>query len=151
METLILLLVLAAFIGFCFWKYPALMKEMFSFKKKPVEPPAPPVSAEVVKIHDHSRSGGREHIGYINEPLQPPAAVKVPRHEIIKHDYKRSYTGEMWPRWTCKCGASDYEVTSSLTPVHKAEAAARKSGAAHIRNATEADRRLEATNGKFAF
>lgn len=149
MDALIGLILMAAFFGLCFWKYPALMKEIFSFKKKPVEPPAPSVSAEVVRVHDHSRNA-RENIGYINEPLQAPAA-KVPRHEIIKHDYYNAYNGERWPRWTCRCGDSGYAITTKYESLEATEKEARRDGQDHVRKATIIDDRLEQSNGKFAF
>lgn len=144
---------MAAFFGFCFWKYPALMKELFSFKKKkkPVEPTAPSVSAEVVRVHDHSRSGGHENIGYINEPIQPPVAPKVTRHEIVKHDYYHAYASERWPRWVCKCGDSGYAITTEYEPLEATEREARRNGQDHVRKATAIDDRLEKSNGKFAF
>lgn len=150
MEALFGLILLAVFFGICFWKFPELMKEIFSFKKKPVEPPAPSVSAEVVRVHDHSRSGGHEHIGYINEPIQPPV-VKVPKHEIIKHDYYNAYNSERWPRWTCKCGQSGYAITTKFESLETTEREARRDGQDHVRKATIIDDRLEQSNGKFAF
>jgi hypothetical protein len=112
---------------------------------------AAPVSTEVVRIHDHSRAGGGyESVGDINEPIQE-AVEPVPRHEIIGHDYYRSYSGQMWPRWKCKCGASDYEPVTVYTSVHSAQRKARQAGQSHVINATMADENLRRTNGKFAF
>lgn len=150
MEAFVILTLVLAVLAYCFWKYPARMMEIFSFKPKPVAPPAPPVSAEVVKVHDHSRSGGHEHIGHINEPLQPPVA-KVTRHEIIKHDYYNAYDNERWPQWHCKCGDSGYAITTEYESLEATEKEARRGGQDHVRKATVIDDRLDKSNGQFAF
>lgn len=151
MEAFVTLILVLAVLAYCFWKYPARMKEIFSFKPKTVEPPAPPVSAEVVKIHDHSRSGGHEHIGYINEPLHRATGAKISRHEIIKHDYYNAYANERWPQWHCKCGDSGYAITTVYESLEATEREARRDGQDHVRKATIIDDRLEKTDGKFAF
>lgn len=145
MELLIWLVILGGGLGFYFWKYPEVMKQFFGIKDKPVEPEAPSISTDVARIHDQRREGTYESIGEINEP------VLAPRHEIIKHDYYTSFHGQPWPRWTCRCGASDYEPISVYTSIQSAQAKARTAGQAHVYNATEADRRLAETDGKFAF
>lgn len=150
MDALIGLTVLALFLGCCFWKFPALMKEIFSFKKKPVEPPAPPVSAEVVKVRDHIRSGGYIGIGHINEPIRQ-AVAPVARHEIVMHDYYNVYGNERWPRWRCKCGDSGYAITTPYESLEATEREARRDGQDHVQKATKIDENLNNTSGKFAF
>ncbi len=152
MDALIWLILLAAFIGFCFWKYPALMKEIFSFKKKPVEPV--PYSESVApvpgKALSRADSLAYENIGYINEPIRQ-AVAPAARHEIIKHDYYPAYGNERWPRWTCKCGDSGYAITTQYESLEATEREARTSGQDHVRKATVIDDRLDKSNGKFAF
>lgn len=154
MEGLIWLTVLAAFIGFCFWKYPALMKEVFSFKKKPVEPVEPVKESGPPKYPGKSVSRADslayENISDINEPIQPVVA-KVLRHEIIKHDYYKAYNGNLWPQWHCKCGASDKEPTSIYQSLEATQADARRKGQKHVSDANKADEMLAKSNGKFAF
>lgn len=158
MDALFGMILLAAFIGFCFWKYPALMKEIFSFKKKPAEPVEP---IEPVKEAGPPKYPGKsvsradslayENISDINEPIQPVVA-KVPRHEIIRHDYYKSVVnGNLWPQWTCKCGASDKEPTSVYQTLEQTQQDARNKGARHVIDANKADEMLDKSNGKFAF
>ncbi len=129
MDALIGLVFLAAFIGFCFWKYPTLMKEIFTFKKKPVEP-----------------------VPHSHEPMAPvPGKAPVARHEIIKHDYYPAYGNERWPRWTCKCGDNGYAITTKYESLEATEREARRDGQDHVRKATVIDDRLDKSNGKFAF
>lgn len=125
------------------YKYPQQLKNLFAFKKKPVEP----VPGKALSLAD---TFAYENISDINEPIRQET-VPVVRHEIIKHDYRISYKNEPWPRWTCKCGASDYEPTHVLTNLTQAQQKAREAGAAHVQNAIIADEMLKQTNGKFAF
>lgn len=145
MELLIWLVVLGGGLGFYFWKYPEAMKQFFGIKDKPVEPEAPSISTEVARIHDQRREGTYESVGDINEPVVPP------RHEIVKHDYYRAYNNELWPRWTCRCGASEYVITTAYDPLHVYESQARRHGQAHVIQATQADENLRKSNGNFAF
>lgn len=154
MDILIPLIIVLVAFGYFFCMHPALMKEIFSFKKKPVEPvepdpePVTPVSGKSISRAD---SLAYEDMGYINEPIQAPV-VLIPRHEIIKHDYYRSlHSGNMWPRWTCRCGATGYEPTSIYEPLEATQRSARHKGQRHVEDALKADEMLAKSDGKFAF
>jgi hypothetical protein len=148
LEALIWVLLLIVVIGFFFWKYPDLLKGAFFPEKKTVEQ-AKPVTTEIARMPKYGQTG-YEDIGSINEPLQPPV-VKVPRHEIIKHDYYNAYANERWPQWHCKCGDSGYAITTVYESLEATEREARRDGQDHVRKATIIDERLEKTNGNFAF
>lgn len=151
------MILLVLVLAFFFWKYPAMMHQIFSLKPRtPVNPPVKEketISSEVVRAHDKARSGEYEDIGYIHEPLLPPAPVVVePKHKIIRHDYYRAISdGGLWPRWNCKCGGSGYYPTSTYTTVEKAQVKARQQGESHVLNGNRAEEMLEKTNGKFAW
>lgn len=66
-------------------------------------------------------------------------------HQIVRHDYYKAFGGaELWPRWTCKCGASDKIVTMGGNPSWFNKKAAVRGGRTHVRVATKHDARLEA-------
>jgi hypothetical protein len=140
LEALFGLILLTLFFGFCFWKYPVLMKEIFSFKKKPVEP----VQQEPLALVPGKA------VSRINEPTRQKP-VPAPNHEIIRHDYYNAYNNELWPQWVCKCGGSGYIVTTRYEPLTKYQRDAHSGGAAHVAQANEADENLRKSNGKFAF
>jgi hypothetical protein len=136
------------------YKYPQQMKNLFAFKKKPVEPVAhvyetvPPVPGTAISRAD---ALAYENISDINEPIQQAVAV-VPKHEIIRHDYYKSVTtGNMWPQWTCRSGASDMLPTSSYEPLETTQRKVRLRGQKHVADAIQADENLRKSNGKFAF
>jgi len=154
LDAVIWLIVLALFMGFCFWKFPALMKEIFSFKKKPVEPaepvtkPSPP--AYPGKAISRADSLAYEDMGYINEPIQAPAPVVNLKHEIVKHTFSRML-GEVQPKWVCKCGSSGYFWVHQYRSFEQAQRDARKAGASHVYEMNKAEEALAKSNGNFAF
>lgn len=67
-------------------------------------------------------------------------------HEITKLDYEKTHLGP-WPRWTCKCGA-----TQSKPVVHTleaAQAAAKREAEEHVR--TMNDNEAKQTDPRFKF
>jgi hypothetical protein len=152
LEIVISLAIVFVATSYFLCMHPDLMKEIFSFEKKPVEPvePAPePVEPVPGKAISRADSLAYEDMGHIHEPLQPPTPVS--RHEIIKHDYYNSYGNERWPRWTCKCGDSGYAITTPYESLEATEREARRDGQDHVRKAIQIDERLKETDGKFAF
>lgn len=127
--------------------------EVFTGKKAPTLPSArqdKPASTAMERIPHYGQSG-YEDIGYINEPKQQ-AVVPASRHEIIRHDfYMAKHNGNLWPRWTCKCGASSYQPTSVYQSLEETQADVRREGQKHVVDSTKADEMLRKTNGNFAF
>lgn len=153
MDGLFVLVLLVLVLAFFFWKYPALMHQIFSLKPRtPVVAPVKEkgtISTEVSRIHDKARSGEYEDIGDINEPLAAP--VVVLKHEIIRHDFANNLK-EYQPRWHCKCGASGYVwVHGSLRPMEQAQRQARREGQEHCVEMNKAEEILKRTKGNFAW
>lgn len=152
MEGFIALIVILFALGIWYVVDRKSFLAVFTFQKPtpPVGYKKPPVSTAVERMPQHVQSG-YEDIGSINEPKQAPAPKRAPRHEIIRHDYYKAFNGNMWPQWTCKCGASDKEPTSIYDPLEKTQQTIRRKGEKHVADATTADEMMERSNGKFAF
>lgn len=73
--------------------------------------------------------------------------IKKLRHWIVKFDYVRSYNGA-WPRWVCKCGASDKLPTGIYT---NTEERVKAQGWEHVRRMNDAEEKLQSSNGRYAF
>jgi hypothetical protein len=75
----------------------------------------------------------------------------LPDHEIIEYNFKTIYNGTKIPYYLCRCGASEDEMVGWYQSLQDAQAKVKLAGQAHVKYATEADTRLAATDGRFAF
>lgn len=70
------------------------------------------------------------------------------KHKIIRHDYQETSYGP-WPRWTCKCGSSNYYVAGSIKWFsHRTTI---RAGRKHVKDKLAQERRINHDGGDFLF
>lgn len=78
----------------------------------------------------------------VGKPVAISAPVQEPKHKIVKHGYYKSAFGDLWPEWTCKCGATGHEPTGIWSDAETHKNAARE-GRQHVTSANLAEERME--------
>lgn len=120
---------------------------------KPIKGITAKVETRAVESWEHSFKAIEQPKNVIASAPRYGDSVVEPRklkHAIVKHDYKIS-SGNMYPRWNCKCGASDYVYVHEWRTLEKAQRDARAGGESHVTNANKAEEMLANSRGNFAW